>query len=495
MSELYENMSFIENPFSRFSAEEEKDYLHKIFVQPKYYPTISSDIKSGASRFIFGERGVGKSALVLNLIEDFSEKQVFSILIDDYEGIELTDNGKTFLIFTLRKMVTSFGAFLCKNKQCLKSLDKEEKEKLTIFINIFFETLSKKQFTDLYNKTTHIKSVNMLKKFFNYFLLKPTNTILSGCSELIGHTISRALGLPEQQQLNPSIYKEYITELKDTEYLEKIDPNNLEYRVVKSMLLELSLIIKKCGFKGNVVIYDKIDEYPSLGTQISSIANFTKDLILDTSLLLNSNISLVFSFWNKIRDPLTDLGVRYDKLKPVDITWTDAELEKIIGDRLSYFSNKKITSLKQIIPEKYMDTVLQLANCSPRHLIILLSKIYDEQGNIDNTNRKFSNEAVEKGLSNFSKTFDFGTYYAGTSLEAIRKTVNEILKVNKIEFETKDLIATFKISSQAANNKIKIMRGYGLIEEIPAGTRAKKYRIVEPRIVYIIDNNLKEPVA
>lgn len=46
MAELYKNMGFSENPFSRFSAEEEKDYLQEILVQPKYYPTIHSDIKS-----------------------------------------------------------------------------------------------------------------------------------------------------------------------------------------------------------------------------------------------------------------------------------------------------------------------------------------------------------------------------------------------------------------------------------------------------------------
>jgi DNA replication protein DnaC len=79
MADLFENMGFNANPFSRFSAEEEKEYLQKIFVQPKYYATIHSDIKSGTSRFIFGERGVGKSALVLNLMNDFSEERVLSV--------------------------------------------------------------------------------------------------------------------------------------------------------------------------------------------------------------------------------------------------------------------------------------------------------------------------------------------------------------------------------------------------------------------------------
>lgn len=439
--------------------------------------------------FIFGERGVGKSALVLNLMEDFSKEEVFSILIDDYEGVGLTNNGKSLLLLTIIKLVTYFGLFLLKNKSIINCLNKEEKEKLTLFINTFFESLSKKQFTDLYDKATNIKTVNLFKRIFNYFLLKPVNVTLSGCSEFIGSTVSRALGLPEQ--VSKSVYKEFIPELRDTEYLEKVDPASLDYRTIKSMLFELSELIKKCNFNGVVVIYDKIDEYRLLGTQVLNIASFAKDLVLDTALLLNSNISLVFSFWSKIKQPLTDMGVRCDKLKPIDITWTDAELKKIIGDRLAFFSNRKIVSLEQIISDKYTESVLQIANCSPRHLIILLSIIYDEQATVDDTCSQFSDEAIEKGLNNFARTFDFGTYYAGTNPDTMRKIVGELLKVHKVEFETKDLIEAFKISSQAANRKIQIMLGYGLIEEIVAGTRAKQYKLREPRIAYMISNELR----
>lgn len=289
MPELYENMGFRENPFSRFSAEEEKDYLDKIFVRPKYYPTIHDDMKSGASRFIFGERGVGKSALVLNLMTDFEKENIFSVLIDDYEGINTRDNGKEFLLLTMHKVTTAFGLFLLKNKNRIYLLEKSEKEKLTFFINVFFETLSRDQFFCLYNNTTHIKSINFFKRCFNYILLKPVNMALSGCSEFIGSTICKALGL--SIPTSEVIYKEYISELKDTA-VEKINPRNFEYKSLKSMLIEISKIIRKCGFSSVVVIYDKIDEYRQLGTKSSLIADFVKDMVLDTALLLNEHISL-----------------------------------------------------------------------------------------------------------------------------------------------------------------------------------------------------------
>lgn len=489
MADLFENMGFNTNPFSRFSAEEEKEYLQKIFVRPKYYATIHSDIKSGTSRFIFGERGVGKSALVLNLMNDFSEESVLSVLIDDYEGIKTTDNGSAILLLTIKKIETIFGLFLLKNKQCIKELDKNEKEKLTLFINTFFETLSKSQFEDLYNKTAHIKTLNIFKRIFNFFFLKPINIAFSGCSEFIGSTVSHALGLPPN--VSENVYKEYFSELRESSYSEKIDPSALDYRTLKMMLFELTKIIKKCGFKGVVVIYDKIDEYRLLGTQISKIAAFAKDLALDTSLLLNGDVALVFSFWSRIKQSLIGLGVRCDKLKPVDITWTDNELESILGDRLAYFSTNRITSIDKIISDKYIETIFKLANCSPRHLIMLLSKIYDEQATINDEAKQFCDEAVEKGLANFVCTFDFGIYYAGEKLDTIQKAIKRLLRVSKVEFETKDLIDVFKISSQTANNWIRTMLSYGIVEDITIDTRAKQYHVVEPRITYMIENNLR----
>lgn len=54
MNELYSALGFQGHPFARFSAEEENEYLNKIYVTPQYYPTIVSDICAGTSRFIFG---------------------------------------------------------------------------------------------------------------------------------------------------------------------------------------------------------------------------------------------------------------------------------------------------------------------------------------------------------------------------------------------------------------------------------------------------------
>lgn len=87
MDELFENLGLKQNPFSKFSAEEEKEYLDKIYECPKDYLTILSDVKSGSSRYIMGDRGFGKSALMYKLSNDLEESNIFSVLIDSYDEI------------------------------------------------------------------------------------------------------------------------------------------------------------------------------------------------------------------------------------------------------------------------------------------------------------------------------------------------------------------------------------------------------------------------
>jgi hypothetical protein len=491
MNELYINLGFNENPFSRYSAEEELDYLDKIYNTPKYYTSIYSDIKKGLSRFVIGERGIGKSALMFKLMKDLGDYRSFAVIIDQFDEIPLIDNGKELLVLIIRKLITMFSVTLLKNKDAINGLSKEEKEKLAFFINTFFESLSKTEFDELYNKAAKIKTKNFLKKIFNTFCLKPINIGISGVSDYISTTISKSLGL--NYEISEEFYKAYVPELKLNKRGDKLDVLTLDYASIKGLLNELVGIIAKCNFQNVVIFFDKIDEYQSLGTNINNIAEFIRVLATDTSLLHMQNCSLVFVIWSKVKSKLNSLGVRFDKFKPVDVTWTDKELKAIIDDRLKYFSNQKI-DLKRLLPDiSCLDRLIKLAYKSPRHLIMLLSRIYDEQEMINSGSSLFSTEAIEKGILTFSKSFDFPTLYPGVASrkDYIVKVVNRLLRIGKLEFETKDIISVFKISSGSSNNDIKTMRGYGLIEEIASsGSPSKKYVVVEPRIKFLIEKNI-----
>lgn len=490
MEDLYKEMGFTDNPFSRFSAEEELEYLKNIYVKPRYYNTIYRDIRDGASRFIIGERGIGKSALMFNLKKDFGDK-IFTIIIDEYGGIKVKDNQKEILLCTMEKMVTQLGVSLIKNKEVIRSFEKSDKEKLTFFINTFFKTLSKDEFEKLYDTTTKFKLKSKFAWVFNSFLLKPTNIFLSGVSEWFGSTVSRALGLPP---VTENFYKTYIPELIIKKVDKKEDILRLESFRIKELFYILVELIIKCNYENIVIFYDKIDEYQSLGINITNIAEFIKSIATDTNILQTPKCSFVLVIWSKVKDSLNSMGVRFDKFKPIDITWTDNELKKIIDKRLLHFSNNQLR-LESILPNPtYITQLIQLAYKSPRHLIILLSRIYDEQEIIDSNVKQFSVDAIEKGMIVYAKSFDFPSLYPGEKGKKayIVNVINRMLKVGKMEFKSSDLVSVFKVSTQSANNDIKIMREYGLIQEVDnEGSQGKRYCITEPRIKYLTNIGIK----
>ena len=85
------------DPFSKFSAEEEKDYLKDIFYYPPFYRQLLSLLKEGNSRFILGQRGQGKSAIIYRLFDDLQSQDTLPLLITKYDGIPVSNNSKYFI--------------------------------------------------------------------------------------------------------------------------------------------------------------------------------------------------------------------------------------------------------------------------------------------------------------------------------------------------------------------------------------------------------------
>ena len=55
-----------------------------------------------------------------------------------------------------------------------------------------------------------------------------------------------------------------------------------------------------------------------------------------------------------------------------------------------------------------------------------------------------------------------------------------------------DLVNNFKVSQTAAISYIKIMKNYGLIEEIEniENIRQHKYKIIDPKMIYLINESI-----
>ena len=160
---LYQNLGFKENPFSTFSAEEEESFLQNIYINPLFYQTLKSDITKGNSRFILGARGIGKTALLLQLKSAIENEGVFTLIIDEFDGVPPKNNEAEFVKLILESIVTNLTVQISKTPNLLRKLDKNQKEKLSFFIKEFFKTLSIRQYETMYNKADGYKVRNFFK--------------------------------------------------------------------------------------------------------------------------------------------------------------------------------------------------------------------------------------------------------------------------------------------------------------------------------------------
>ena len=481
-------MGFVENPFNKSSAEEEIKYINKIYKKPNYYSSLLSEIEDGNSRIVFGERGIGKSAMMLNLQNDLKNKDLLVIVIDDYDDIPLKTNDFDLLLVVVEKIVQTLSIELLKNPIKVKKLNKIEKEKLSLFISLFFNKMSSLEFEELYNTVQRHKIKNLFKQLYNKVLCKIVNTTVSGGIEVVSDLINKSLNLPAVN--NVVSYKSYLPEMR-IEKIGDVDKRKYKYKELKLILEELIVIVKKLGFKNTAVLLDKIDEFKKINGDVSKIVEFVKDFMLDTKLLYIDGASFVFFLWSRISSDLNQQSIRYDKFRTKDIIWSENDLIDIIDNRLLFFSNRKLKSNDIFESSEDLQLVFKCANRSPRDVIILLSKIYDEQEILNNSSIKFSTESVFKGINSFINSYDFHSIYPkqkGAQID-IMGLIAKLEKVAKSEFLVSDLASVTKVGPQAASSHIKLMLKYGLVAEIPnpEDGRIKKYLINDPVVKMIIE--------
>lgn len=491
---LDENLGFRQNPFSKKSAEQELDVLENIFYEPNYYQALMQTLSSGDSRFIIGQRGHGKTAVINKLVEDLERKHdLFVIKIDRFDTIPIKKNETAFLKLILKESVTKLGIFLVKNDHLIKKLDASEKEKLALLMRFFFKTLSKKEYTDTYNHLHKVKIKNWLIRAFNRIGLKPVNTLTSTAVSVTSSFIRQSLNIEGAD--TKETYREYFGELKEIDYSKiDIEKENLSKDHLKHFLDELLQIFGSLEFKSAIVLFDKIDEYQELGQDVSRIATFTSEILSDTDLLMNKSLAIGFSLWSELKNELGGV-VRFDKFGSIDVRWKSKDLEPLIDRRISFFSknrNKKFTDLVQ--NEIDRNEVIKLAHKSPRDLISLLSEIYLEQANSNQNVTFFDSSSISKGMINFCMNYDYDSLHSSKTgkNKEIKAMINRILPVRQTRFTAKQLTDTFNQTPAQSEGQIKLMTQYKLVREddILGNNGAKYYEVSDPKIEFLIKRTI-----
>lgn len=489
MNELYQSLGLKNNLFSKFSAEEEEEYLNDIYVQPKYFNSLYSNLKGASSRFIIGSRGSGKTALILQLKKSLEENNVYTFLLDNFENIPNKDNERHFILEIIQGITSEFSLTLSKNPKLLKNLDTFEKEKLSFIIQEFFKTLSKREYLERNEKVKRFKTKNAFLEFFNSYLNKPVNLLVSGGIEIISDTVAKSLGLPKVQ--NEEFYKNYIPEFKTKIPEKKISFDNYDYNSLKNILIDLSKIIRKVGYHSVVIMIDKIDENRNLRGSINDVCNFIEEILKDTNLLMQSDFGIVFSIWDEVRNVLASRGVRFDKFRPIDVTWTSEEIIEIINKRIGFFSDKTNNIQDLLVDANEKDEIIKLANNSPRDLFHLFANIYDEQSVIDSNSEYFSREAINNGKLKFCKEYEYYALFPSNrnSKDDVFRNINRLLKTGKITLRSNDIASVLKVNPATANTYIKIMSDFNFIKMTE---EQYLYNIIDPKIKYLIENKIIE---
>ncbi|WP_156965043.1 P-loop ATPase, Sll1717 family [Kaistella solincola] len=487
---LYESLGFVNNPFSKRSSEQELGFIDDIFYEPNYYSTLQSDLTSGDTRFIIGQRGHGKSSVINKLFKDLEDNESLLVVkVDRFDNIPLRNNNVDFLLLIIKGVITKLSTNLLSNKKLIKRLNKHEKEKLSFFIKTFFRPLSESEYSDVCNKVKKVNVTNFFIRIFNLFGVDIANSLTSSAVNITSNFIRQSLGVDSIN--NSELHKEYFKKVSEIQIgKNEINSENCSKEELKHVLDDIFLVFSKMGLSKIIVLFDKIDEYQELNQEIQLISNFTKDLLADNEFLLNENIAIGFSLWSELRSELSGT-VRFDKHGIIDVRWNSHDLVPLIEKRLSYFSDSKKITVKHLFRNEVdIKDLLSLSNNSPRDLIFLLSEIYNRQANINSAVKYFEDKAIRDGMISFCKVYDYDSLFpskVGRNKE-IKAMINRLLQLKKTSFSKKELTTYFSQTAAQSEGQIKLMQNYGLVrkEEILLDKDTELYEIIDPKVEFLI---------
>lgn len=494
MGDIYNNLGFRANPFSKRSSEQELEFINDIFYSPNYYNTLINDLESGDSRFIIGHRGHGKTSIINKIYEDLNKKgNICVVKIDRFDTIPLKDNEKNFLFLINRKIIEKIVYFLFKNKQFLKNLSKCQKEDLALLISIFYRPVSQQEFQTALEEVHKIKTINFYKRIYNFIICDLLNKGVAVGVAVTSDWIRNSLGL--QMSLEDIANKEYFKKIELSKNEKKeLTPTEFSLDDLKSFLYKTCDLLGCINLTKAVVLFDKIDEKSDLLNDISKISLFIKDILSDTEFLMKDTIAVGFTLWAELKNELSGY-VRFDKFGIIDVRWNDEDMEPLIDKRLAYYSLDKtnVVKFKDLIKSQYdREIIIKLSNKSPRDLIIILFEILKEQANRKPDVQSIEDAAISKALKVFCKHYDYNSNIPSKSAknQDVKSMINKLLFLKSDSFTEKEFSSAWRQSQRQSLNEIKTMLGYKLIheEDIPNLDGEKVYEIIEPRISYLIKN-------
>lgn len=485
------------DPFAKLSAEEEKGYIEDIFYKQQYYQTLLDLTEASASRFILGQRGQGKTAVIFHLMADMKRMGILPILIDRFDGFPIQDNEKYFLYQMIKKLTFKIALKLMEEPKKRSELTKTQEEQLSFFIEAFYDPQSAEECIATAKNIEAKRRRNQIIAFINKHI-KVLNGLIGIAVKAGADLIKSHAGLDVDIS---NIGSDYIPgfDISEFKQLEMSDIVSWESAKLVDILKNLRDIAIALDYKSIAFLFDKIDEFGEISTDVEKVNSFIIGLLSDTELLYTEKISIVVSLWSEAKKSLNKNGVRFDKFKEVDLRWRKTELVDLMNKRLLYFSEDKSSpvTFQALVPQKNdQDIILELADHSPRAFISLLGTIAAEEDQSQSPIKVFSANAFSRGCLMFCKKYDYISTQTTRKGKAQDMTtwITRLLRLKLTQFTLEQYCGLNKVSQKTGAQHIEHMLNYNLIKDsmVPMDNDVVLYEIADPRIRHLISRGVTD---
>lgn len=490
LKEFYQQIGLKDYPFNIYTAENETKYAAKIFVPPQSYDAIKESFDSGRSIIIRGNRGTGKTALLIDLQKSVALSGSLLCIIDDYSKLSIHPTTHEYYQLLITQLSDALFKRLFDERKRLKQLSREDK----LFLSLLLE-----QYTSQVTRLELVRKIESLQfSVIKRFIKGKINIIRA----ILNYGITAGLNIVNDVIRN---YLTYLPPVDESQIRNIIPPLNLDSELSftpeeasYNLLLRICEVAKKLKFGRVTVFFDKFDEDGRMENDAEKISEFISPLLVDNKLLENQNIQLIISVWEVPFKRLSGV-VRTQKHYCPLLEWSAPFLVAALNKRLSVFSDETITNFSAIFSKDVLDDTINeiifLSNGNPRDLWHILNYIFQCQRLIDDSSTVLTKEAVYQGLSEFVVHFNFYEYYpkkpkAKASTMDVYSYIKHLLKLQSEIFTKNQLNEAAKIGSSTSNYVVG-MENIGLVintkEKMHGGVL---YRINDPKVVYAIKNHL-----
>ena len=168
-NDFLKSIGLVNYPFNLYTAENEQEYADKLFVRADNYDSIKSSFEGNRSIIVRGNRGIGKTALLLDLQRGANSKAHFVCMIDDYSMLNIEPKIEEYYNLIIRNIAACLFEYLIGNTEKLKKLNWNERIFLSMILSQYTTSTTKNILAQKIEAIQLSKTKKIIKKYINLF--------------------------------------------------------------------------------------------------------------------------------------------------------------------------------------------------------------------------------------------------------------------------------------------------------------------------------------